>query len=314
MSRHEPLVSAAERYFALRRKLGYALRSEREEVLLFAREMDALGHRKITLPLVIEWARSAREGSPQYAAWRYEAVRRFLTVAACTRRDTVVPPPGYFGRPFGRRRPHVYTDAEVCQLLGAARHLTPVSGLRPWTYRTLFGLLYATGLRIGEALALDRADVDLSEGTLLVKRGKNGGRRIPLHPSVVDVLGAYRARRDARHPSPRSEALFLTELRATRLQYQSVTIAFRQLRRALRWHQSPLPTVHDLRHAFAVRKFLEWIRAGKDVDAELPALSAYMGHARPSSTYWYLSAVPELVHLMTGHAERFVELQGRGRA
>jgi len=145
-----------------------------------------------------------------------------------------------------------------------------------------------------------------------VRRGKGGPREIPLHRSVVAALAAFRTRRDARHPAPRSDALFLTELRGTRLRYPTVNIAFRQLRRALRWRQEPLPTIHDLRHAFAVRTFLAWIRADKDVDAELPVLSAYMGHARPSSTYWYLTAIPELVHLVTGHNERFAELQTWG--
>ena len=214
MSSPEPLEVAAEKYFALRRKLGYAPGSEREEVLLFARAMDARRRRKITLPLVIEWARSARNGSPKYAAWRYEAVRRFLTVAACTRRDTVVPPPGYLGRPFGRRRPHIYAGTEITALLSATRTLTPTAGLRPWTYRTLFGLLYATGLRVGEALALDRSDVDRACATLLVRRDKGrSSREIPLHPSVVEALGRYEARRDARHPAPRAAAFFLTETR-----------------------------------------------------------------------------------------------------
>ena len=317
MSSPEPLEVAAEKYFALRRKLGYALRSEREEVLLFARAMDAMRRRKITLPLVIDWARSARNGSPKYSAWRYEAVRRFLTVAACTRRDTVVPPPGYLGRPFGRRRPHIYAGAEITALLAGTRALTPTAGLRPWTYRTLFGLLYATGLRVGEALALDRSDVDRARGTLLVRRDKgwSSSREIPLHPSVVEALGRYEARRDARHPAPRAAAFFLTETRGTRVQYQYVNKAFCQIRRALEWSQRPLPTVHDIRHSFAVRKFLEWMRAGKDVDAEIPALSAYMGHKTPASTYWYLSAVPELLYLITGHTERFAAMQtARGDA
>lgn len=310
MSSPEPLEVAAERYFALRRKLGYELRNERDEVLLFARAMDAARRRKVTLPLVIDWARSARHGSARYAAWRYEAVRRFLTVAACTRRDTVVPPPGYLGRPFGRRSPHIYTDEEVRDLLAATSELTPTAGLRPWTYRTLFGLLRATGLRVGEALALDRADVDLAGGTLLVRRDKSrASREIPLHPSVLAALVQYEARRTARHPVPRSTAFFLTEARATRLQYQYVNKAFCGLRRALGWRQSPLPTVHDLRHSFAARKFLEWIKCGKDVDAELPALSAYLGHKRPTSTYWYLTAVPELLHLITGHTERFAAME-----
>jgi integrase len=306
MAKCEPLEVAAERYFTLRRKLGYQLRTERDEVLLFAREMDALHRRKITLPLVVGWARSSRNGSPKYAAWRYEAVRRFLTVAACTRRGTVVPPPGYLGRPFGRRSPHVYSDDEVKALLAATRELTPTTGLRPWTYRTLFGLLASTGLRVGEALALDRADIDCTRGTLLVRRDKSrASREIPLHASVVRALAAYGARRDARHPAPRAPAFFLTETRGTRLQYQYVNCAFRKLRRTLRWSQPPLPTVHDLRHSYAVRKFLEWFRAGKDVDAEIPALSAYMGHKKPASTYWYLSAVPELLYLITGYTERF---------
>jgi integrase len=313
MSIAETLEHATERYFTLRRKLGYELRTEREMVLSFARRMDAQRRRKITLQLVVDWARASTGSTSQVAA-RYEAVRRFLTVAACTRRDTVVPPPGYLGRTHGRRRPHIYTDEEMVDLLAATRSLTPVHGLRPWTYRTLLGLLYATGLRIGEALALDRADVDLGRGTLLVKRGKSGPRELPLHPSVVDVIGAYRARRDARHPLARSDALFLTEARGTRLRYHDASNAFRLLRRALHWHQDPLPTVHDLRHSYAVRKLLEWMRTGKDVDAELPALTAYMGHARPSSTYWYLTAIPELVHLVTGHTERFAALQVWGRA
>jgi integrase len=131
----------------------------------------------------------------------------------------------------------------------------------------------------------------------------------------VKALGLYEARRDARHPAPRAAAFFLTETRGTRVQYQYVNKAFCLIRRALGWSQRPLPTVHDMRHSFAVRKFLEWIRAGKDVDAEIPALSAYMGHKTPSSTYWYLSAVPELLYLVTGHTERFAAMQtARGDA
>jgi integrase/recombinase XerD len=273
--------------------------------------MDALHRRKITLQHVIGWARSAQNGSPHYAAWRYEAVRKFLTVAACTRPDTAVPPPGYLGKSFGRRRPHVYSASEIADLLAATRQLTPVDGLRPWTYRTLFGLLYATGLRVGEALALERDDVDRQMGLLVVRRDKSrSARQIPLHPSVSTALAEYGARRDARHPRPRSSAFFLTESRATRLQYQYVNRAFCHLRRTFYWCQSPLPTIHDLRHSFAVRTFLRWIRSGRDVDVEIPILSAYMGHQKPSSTYWYLSAVPELFDLVVGHTRRFLALQG----
>ena len=174
--------------------------------------------------------------------------------------------------------------------------------------------MYATGLRVGEALALDRRDVDVSRHTLIVKRSKGRSREIPLHASVVAVVATYRARRDARHPSARSDALFLTEARGTRLQYQDVGKAFRQLRRKIRWEKAPLPTIHDMRHSFAVRTFVEWLRAGKDVNVEMPALSAYLGHAGPSSTYWYLSAVPELVCLATRYTERLTRMHARRRA
>jgi integrase len=221
--------------------------------------------------------------------------------AARTLRDVVVPPPGYLGRGFGRCTPHIYSSAEIAQLLEATLSITPTNGLRPWTYRTLFGLLWATGLRVGEALALDCRDVDLEKGSLVVRGGKSGPRELPLQNSVVQALHEYEVRRNARHPIPRAPALFLTEAFATRVQYQVMNREFCDLRRFLHWTTKPLPRVHDLRHTFATRKLLEWMRAGKDVDEEMPALAAYLGHKHPSSTYWYLSAVPELQHLITGY-------------
>jgi integrase len=310
MSSRESLEEIAERYFTLRRKLGYQLVAERQEVLRFVRAMAALRRRTITLEHVIEWARSSRSGSREYAACKYDRVRLFLAFAASTRSDVVVPPPGYLGRGFGRRSPHIYTATEMAQLLEAALGITPTDGLRPWTYRTLFGLLWATGLRVGEALALDCRDVDLRNGSLTVRRGKSAPRELPLHHSVVQVLHQYEVRRNARHPSPRSTAFFLTEALATRVQYTVMNRAFCDLRRSLHWTTKPLPRVHDLRHTFATLKLLEWMRAGKDVDEEMPALAAYLGHKHPSSTYWYLSAVPELQHLITG----YLKLLPRGMA
>jgi integrase len=195
----------------------------------------------------------------------------------------------------------------------AAMSIGPASGLRRWTYRTLFGLLLATGLRVGEALALDASDVDWVHGTLSVRRSKTGASRtLPLHATVLDALREYQVRRDARHPVPRSSAFFLTR-RGTRLAYGYVGSAFRCLRSDLGWKQRPTPRVHDMRHTFAVRKLLEWIRAGKDIDAEMPALSAYLGHCRPTGTYWYLSAVPELMRQIATGLEKLAVLKVAGR-
>jgi len=278
--------------------------------LHFARRMDATRPREIDIDTVVAWARDSKRGSARYIALRYEAVRRFLARIAQSRPGVIVPPPGYLGVRFVREQVHIYSDAEVLALMEAALTLPPVAKLRPRTWNTFFGLLDATGLRVGEAIALDTAAVDLREGTLLVRRDKIGNSRLlPLYATTVDALREYSERRNHRDKEPNSPAFFLTETRATRLQYQTVNLTFRLLRRMLGWRERPLPRIHDLRHTFAVRTLLDWIRAGKDVDVEMPALTAYLGHAKPESTYWYLSAVPELSHLITGNMERLAGLR-----
>jgi integrase len=305
MKRYVSLVHQAEEYFAWKRKLGFRPRTERDEVLHFARRIDAARPREINVDTVVAWARDSKRGSARYIAHRYEAVRRFLARIAQARRGVIVPPPGYLGGRFIRARVHVYSQAEVHALMEAALTLPPVAKLRPHTWSTLFGLLDATGMRVGEAIELDTSSVDLREGTLLVRRDKSGhSRLLPIAPTTADALKAYSERRERRHKEPKSPAFFLTETRGTRLQYQYVNRTFCFLRRMLGWRTRPLPRVHDFRHTFAVRTFLDWIRAGKDVDVEMPALTAYLGHSKPESTYWYLSAVPELSHLITGNMER----------
>jgi integrase len=281
-------------------------------VLLFARRVDATRPREINVDTVVAWARDSKRGSARYIAQRYEAVRRFLARIAQSRPGVIVPPPGYLGGSFVRAQVHIYSEAEVRALMEAALTLPPVAKLRPHTWHTFFGLLDATGMRVGEAIELDATAVDLRERTLLVRRDKSGNSRLlPLDPTTVDALNVYSERRRHRHKEPRSPAFFVTETRGTRLQYQYVNRAFCLLRRMLDWRGRPLPRVHDLRHTFAVRTLLDWIRTGKDVDAEMPVLTAYLGHAKPESTYWYLSAVPELSHLITGNMERLADLRAK---
>ncbi|MBI5066947.1 MAG: tyrosine-type recombinase/integrase [Deltaproteobacteria bacterium] len=311
MSRSASLVSLVEDHFSWRRKLGFKLRGERDEVLRFARYVDNSRCREVTLKTVVDWARATPQGSARYAAQRYEAVRRVLACIAAKRPGTPFLPPGYLGPQHRRRSPYVYSDAEVDSLMNAALTLGPNKGLRPHTYETLCGLLDAVGLRIGEALALDDRDVDLEAGTLLVREDKAGrSRLLPLCNSTVHALREYRRRRTLRHPVPRASAFLLTETRASRLDYGLVNRTFRQLRGSVLWERpTPRPRLHDLRHTFAVRVLLAWMRSGKDVDAEMPALSAYMGHTSPGSTYWYLTAVPELHYLVAGNMERLVDIR-----
>lgn len=244
------MLARAQEYLAFRRTLGFTLGTPGQEVLLFARWADRIGHSgPLTTELIVHWAQQTPRRSPAYLAWRFHAVRLFARHRALSDPQTEVPPAGLLGPTFRRGSPHIYSSAEITALLAAARTLCP--GLRPHTYGALFGLLIATGLRVGEALALCQADVDLEQGLLTIRKAKAGqSRLVPLHPSTTEALRRYVTVRDRLHVRRRTEALFVT-VRGTALTYQWVTKTFRVLRRQLGWATTPRaggPRVHDLRH------------------------------------------------------------------
>lgn len=299
-------------YLAYRHRLGFRLRTAGDELVLFARHLDSACHNgPLTTEACVRWALSAPRARREYAAWRLTALRGFARYLAATDPRHEVPTPGLLGRIYERTQPHIYSSAEIAALLDATRAVKPVDGLPPHTYCTFLGLLSATGLRCGEALGLRRQDVDLTVGRLTILRGKPGRERIvPLHESVVGELAAYAGRRDRAFPrGPKSDAFFLSR-RGTALSYQRVTVTFRQLRRWLDWHARPLPRVHDLRHTFAVRTLLRWCAAGEDVDRKIRALTTYLGHANVTSTYWYFSAVPELMAITGRRFAAFAQRDG----
>jgi len=170
----------------------------------------------------------------------------------------------------------------------------------------LIGLLVVTGLRIGEALRLDRDDVDLDDGVLRIRLSKFGkSREVPLHPSTVDALAAYACRRDELYRRPRDPSFFVSTA-GTRLRYDSTHVAWLDLvRRAGLQPRSTRcrPRPHDVRHSFAVRTLLGWYQDGADVASCLPLLSTYLGHVHPANTYWYLSAAPELLSLIAARLD-----------
>ena len=189
-------------------------------------------------------------------------------------------------------------------LLSAARSLR--SPFIAATYTTLLGLLGCTGMRVGEAIALDKKDLDAHRGQLLVRSGKLGkSRLLPISPSTLAALGEYGRQRDRTVRRTKTESLLVSSV-GTRLDYRLVHHVFlRVVRLAGLGDRLPRrPRIHDLRHTFAVQTLLEWYRAGADVEARLPWLSTYLGHVSPSSTYWYLTATPELVMLAHRRLER----------
>ena len=172
----------------------------------------------------------------------------------------------------------------------------------------LFGLIAVTGLRISEALALDRDDLNAEHGVLRVRQGKLGKERLlPLDPSVVTRLADYRIERDRLIGHP-AKPLFVTG-KATRLTDCAARYNFARACQeiGLRTHQPDGkhgrgPRVHDLRHSFAVKTMLGWYRTGKDPAREMIRLTTYLGHSDPANTYWYLEAVPQLLDLAMARA------------
>lgn len=315
MSARTTLQARVEQYLAERRRLGFELRSMGHALARFARYVAKVGHQgPLTVDLMAAWARQAESGHGDRAtcARRLQMLRPFTGWLRQFEPATQVPDEAVFGRVPGRMAPHVYREQEIVELLAAARQLGPPDGLRAAVMETLFGLLACTGLRIGEALGLQEGDVDLKGGVLTIRQSKFGkSRLVPLHPSAVEALARYRTQR-TRHVRTTPETPFFVATRGRLLgqpvgDHQARRI-FDQLRKQLGWvdrGSHGAPRVHDLRHAFAVRRLVLWHEQGMDINQRMLALSTYLGHAKVSNTYWYLTGVPELMGLVGQRFERF---------
>ena len=315
MSARLSLQARVEQYLAELRKLGFALRSMGHGLPSFARYVASAGHHgPLTVDLMAAWARQAKSGHGDRAtsARRLKMLRPFTAWLRQFEPATEVPDEAVFGAVPGRMTPHVYREPEIIELLAAARKLGPDGGLRPVVMETLFGLIACTGLRISEALGLLDADVDLQGGVLTIRQSKFGkSRLVPLHPSAIEVLTRYRTQR-ARHVRSTPELPFFVASRGRLLGQpigdRQVHRIFEELRRQLGWvdrGSHGTPRIHDLRHAFAVRRLVLWHEQGVDVGQRMLALSTYLGHVKVSSTYWYLTGVPELMGLLGQAFERY---------
>jgi len=283
-------------YLALRRALGY--RMARPEKLLnqFLDHLERAGASRITVALALDWARVPANGASNWWAYRLSAVRVFASYLHALDPTHEVPAPDLLPQRPRRASPYLYSDAEIAALIAAASTLS--SPLRRATFATLIGLLAVTGIRVGEAIALDRGDVDCAAGRLTVRFGKFGKtRELALHPSTVEALRRYQRLRDRLAPRTGTSALFVS-LAGTRLLYCNVHHAFHRLVRLAGLtprSASCRPRIHDLRHSFAVRAMLDAYACGEDGQARLTLLATWLGHVHPASTYWYLSASPELM-------------------
>jgi len=301
-------------YLAERRRLGFELASSEYTLMSFARYADAQDNPgPLSIELMTQWARcdTHQRHTPVTWARRLKQLRPFTRYLRRFEPHTEVPD-AIFGPLPQRQAPHIYREEEIVDLLAAARGLMPLSGLRPATYETLFGLIASAGLRLSEALHLLDADVELKHSTLTIRQTKFAkSRQLPLHLSTVDALRRYRRTRN-RHLKLTADTPFFVSNKGTALGSRQVHRIFVQLRQQLGWvnrgaHHAP--RIHDLRHAFAVRRVMLWHEQGTDIDQAMLALSTYMGHVKISNTYWYLTAVPELMALAAEKFEHFANGQ-----
>ena len=309
MSYWKSMPERVEDYLSVRRRLGYKLQIEGQELHRFARFAQEHGHTEaITIELAVAWANSSKKPSDLYRARRLEIVRTLSKYCALFEPETEISSPGLLGPAHRRVNPYIYTEHEISDLLKTAGKLQPTNGLRPATLRCLIGLLAATGLRISEALHLNRTDVDFENRMLVVRETKfRKSRYVPLHSTAVKALNKYVRFRDKRIPLMATSTAFFMLDDGRSLNYRQALYAFQTIRRRLGWEiqgKRP-PRLQDLRHTFACRRLLSWYKEGTDVNNAILWLSVYLGHSKVTDTYWYLTGVPELMAIA---AERFENL------
>ena len=300
------MAAKVDAYVRQRRALGWQLTVEARELARFASYADTIGHQgPLTIELALGWARLAENRSRLYQARRLETVGTFARHLAIIEPETAIPSRGLLGPAHQRIRPYIYSDWEVANLMEQASRLSPANGLRALTYRTLIGLLASTGLRVCETLRLARTDLDTGAGILTVRDTKfHKSRLVPLHSSVTVALENYVRDRDRSIPHPDCSRFFLS-LKGAPLLPSVVHYTFAKLRKNISFGgtgQLP-PRLYDLRHTFATRRLLEWYRDGTDIGNAITRLSVYLGHVKPSDTYWYLTGTPELLALAAGRFE-----------
>jgi integrase/recombinase XerD len=290
------LSGHVEDYLRLRRALGYKLQRAGHLLPKLVAYLEAAGSATLTTELAISWARLPADARPNHWAQRLAVARGFARYLQTIESATQVPPAGVFPSRRHRPAPYLWSQRDICRLLAGARTLRPP--LRAATHEALFGLLAVSGMRVGEAIGLDRDDVDFPAGVLTIRQAKfDRTRLVPMHATTTAALRANATERDRLAPAPDSVAFFVSST-GTRLDRSGVAKTLRRITAAMGVRTDTVhPTAHQLRHSFAVATLIEWQRCGAGIDERIAALSTYLGHVSPADTYWYLSAAPELMAL-----------------
>jgi len=292
------LQAHVDDYLRLRRGLGFKLERAGQILPQLVSYLEAAGASTVTRELAIAWAKLPASARPQHWAARLAIARAFAAYLQTIDPATEVPPVGVFAVRYERPTPYLWSESDIRRLLDAARTLTPP--LKATSFEALFGLLAVSGMRVGEAVALGRSDVDLDAGVITIREQiakLEKARLVPVHPTTVNALERFASERDQLCPTPRSGRFFLSSV-GTALTRSEVAKTLRKLTTTLGLRTDTVhPVAHQLRHTFAVRTLAGWQRSGVPIDERIVLLSTYLGHVSPAESYWYLTATPELMGL-----------------
>ena len=296
------LGALAGKYLAFRRSLGFEMDKPGFLVRGFAAYCDGAGIECVTDQAVLDWVLLAQPVAPSYRWLRLNAVRQFAVYLHALDPGHQVPPADLVPGRRDRPAPCIMTGEQIQALMDTAGRLRPE--LHAATYRTLTGLVAATGMRACEAVRADDSDIDLAEGAMTLHGKNRRDRRIPLHPTTLDALAGYQQLR-ARLISGYAGPSLLVNIKGGRLNADQVRTHFAHLvDKSGLGGLEPRPTLRALRHTFAVTTLTGWLNDDADTQACLPLLQAHMGHTKPRHTYWYLQAVPELLQAASDHMLR----------
>jgi integrase/recombinase XerD len=290
------LTTSLHEYINVRRSLGYQLKKSERYLKAFIKYLKKKNYQYITVQLALEWATLPQNVKRSYWSRRLSTIRLFAQYRMPEDPRTEVPPLCLLSQQPNRATPYIYSEKEIRQLLEAC-HLLSSRGLRHHTYFTFFGLMVVTGCRIGELILLNRDDLDIKNNWIIIRNSKcNKSRLLPLHQTTIRQLKKYSEIRD-KFPVNDVNAFFLSDL-GMRMTEWSTRYAFIQISKQIGLRNSfdsYGPRIHDIRHSFAVRTLLNWYREGININKKIILLSTYLGHKKPTDTYWYITGTPELL-------------------
>lgn len=304
-----------EEYISYKNGLGYQIKIESEELRRFAEYTVSIGYEgSLTTDIAFLWATLKPDYSRWYMARRMETIRTFAKYISVFDSDTQIPPKGMFGKCHGRTTPYIFTEKEICILMKALASLNSPDGLRGIALSSAIGILWSNGMRPNEVCNLTDDDVDLDKGLTTIRETKFSKSRIlPLHETTVSKLKFYVKQRNSLRKDFLDQHFLITtggrKLILRNFEYALQVTRDNLLKDNKEWTRRP-PRLYDIRHSFACKTILDWLRSNVNIDNKLLYLSTYLGHVKLADTYWYLTGTPELMEFVSGNFEKFFYSKG----